>query len=225
MTDAAWLGRKSETLATVAYQRLRREIIVGEYPFGSKLKIKSLCDRYQVGLSPMREALNRASTDGLVTVSDLKGFYVTPISESDLDDILHSRILMNTAALRESIAHGGDAWEEQLVVGYHRLSRIPFAPMNVDPVWETAHRAFHAALLSGCNAPRLLSFCEQLFEAAQRYRCVARQLAPRSNYVAGHKEILEATLARRADLAVALLTEHFTETADRCRAELRRLAK
>jgi DNA-binding GntR family transcriptional regulator len=212
-------------LATSAYQRLRREIIVGEYPFGSKLKIKALCDRYQVGLSPMREALNRASNDGLVTVSDLKGFYVTPISEADLDDILRSRILMNEAALRDSIAHGDQTWEETLVVAYHRLSRIPFAPMNVDPAWETAHRAFHAALLAGCRAPRLLGFCEQLFEAAQRYRCVARQIPSRPDYAAGHKEILEATLARRADEAVALLSAHFTETAERCRAELRRAEK
>jgi DNA-binding GntR family transcriptional regulator len=225
MKDAALLSRKPETLATSAYQRLRREIVVGEYPFGSKLKIKALCDRYQIGLSPMREALNRASNDGLVTVSDLKGFYVAPISEADLDDILRSRVLMNEAALRDSIAQGDAAWEEALVVAHHRLSRIPFSPMNVDPAWETAHRAFHAALLSGCKAPRLLAFCEQLFEAAQRYRCVARQMAPRADYAAGHKEILEATLARRADEAVALLTTHFTETAERCRAELRRVGK
>lgn len=214
-------ARKSETLATKAYRQLRHDIISGKYGAGQKLNIQVLCECYQVGAAPMREALNRASTERLVTLYDLRGFSVAPIDEADLDDILKSRVMLNDFALRDSIRNGDETWENNLLIAHHKLTRIPFAAPNVDPAWELAHRHFHATLLGGCTARRILAFCEELFDSADRYRHMARlsdRLPRRSN---DHKAIMEASLARREDEAVDLLTRHFVETAERCREMLR----
>jgi DNA-binding GntR family transcriptional regulator len=221
MSETKISRRKPETLATKAYQLLRRDITGGEFKFGQKLNIQMLCDRYEIGLAPLREALNRASVERLVTLSDHRGFYVTPISESDLDDILKSRIALNEFALRESIRNGGDQWEESILLAHHKLGRIAYNALDVDPAWETAHRVFHAALLSACTAPTILAFCEQLFDAADRYRHLARHSDHFAMRTVTHKMIAEATLARKEDEAVALLTHHMAETADLCREQLR----
>jgi GntR family carbon starvation induced transcriptional regulator len=102
---------------------LRQDIIGGEFEFGQKPNIQMLCERYGIGLSPVREALNRASVKRLVTLSDHRGFYVAPISEADLDDILKSRIALRDFALRHAIRNGDDPSKEGIVISLHKLTR------------------------------------------------------------------------------------------------------
>jgi GntR family carbon starvation induced transcriptional regulator len=210
------------TLASATYARLRRDIIEGTIPPGSKLRMRQLCGTYAVGLSPLREALNRLSRDGLVRQTDLRGFVASPLSRAELDELTKTRCWLNELALRQSIEHGDSAWEEQVVLTYHRLSRTPLwvsledsALRGVNPAWEVAHRAFHASLISGCGSSWLMSFCEQLFDVADRYRNLSRSPAlRRERQTDEHKPIMEATIARNADEAVRFLTQHFRRTAE-----------
>ncbi len=52
-----------ETLASHVYDRLRKDIISVAIEPGEKLHIRSLCERFDVGLSPMREALSQRARD------------------------------------------------------------------------------------------------------------------------------------------------------------------
>lgn len=222
------LGRSpgGETLASLAYQRLRHDIINAQHPSGGKLRIQELCDRYQLGPSPMREALNRLSRDGLVTLSDHKGFSVTLLSRSHLEELTQTRCWLNTLALRESISKGDAAWEEGVVLAYHRLSRVPRHLSSdreaaYNPAWEEAHRAFHASLIAACGSRWLIGFCEQLFDAADCYRHLSRVSSlkrgqPRDE----HQAMVNAIAARDTDKAVALLHAHFTRTAELVRDRL-----
>mgnify|MGYP000064082337 CR=1 FL=1 len=210
----------AETLATATYLKLRADVIAGKFPFGGKLKIRDLCGRYGVSSAPMREALNRAAKDGLVDQSEQRGFSVAPLSIEDLDDLLQTRLLLNELALRRSFELGGPEWEEQVLVSWHRLSRIPYTPVSVDPAWERAHRVFHRTLISGCRVPRIVQFCDQLFDSSDRYRFVARSARQSPPRIDDHKLMTDAVIERDPDRAVALLKEHFEETANRCRAQL-----
>lgn len=210
-----------QTQASVAYFVLRNDIINSTLKPGNKLRIRDLCKKYSIGASSIREALNRLSGDGLVILVDLKGFSVCPINNQDLADLTRARCWLNESALRESIAHGDQAWEERIVLAHHRMSRIPrFNPEDgsVSPEHEMAHRLFHASLISACGSEWVLRFCEQLFDAADRYRHLSRSvLKTRKD---GHYEIMEATLARNADLASDLLKAHFIQTAELCKNEI-----
>jgi GntR family carbon starvation induced transcriptional regulator len=119
------LETTKETLASQVYDRLRQDIISVAIEPGEKLHIRSLCARFDVGLSPMREALSRLSSEGLVAQSDHRGFAVAPMGEQDLVDLTRARCWLNELAIRKSIAHGDAAWEEQVVLSFHRLSRTP----------------------------------------------------------------------------------------------------
>lgn len=205
------------TLASSAYAQLRQEIIGGAQQPGSRLHIKHLCERFGVGLSPMREALNRLSTEGLVRQFDQRGFRVAPLDVEDLRDLTRMRCWLNEAALRAAIMAGDAAWEEALVVAHHRLMRAPRAIDRADgqrsPVWERAHRDFHTTLIAACGSRRMLEQCEALFDAADRYRYVSRiASADRRDDADEHTQIMEAALRRDADAAVTLLTQHMVKT-------------
>ncbi len=213
---------KARTQATAAYDRLRADILSGAIPDGSRLKTRDLCARYETGLSGIREALNRLSRDGFVRQEDLKGFSVQPLSRDDLLELTRARCWLNAIALRESIEHGGAAWEEGVLLAFHRMSKIPRfsenAPGSVNPEWERAHRIFHTALIGACRSRWMLEFCEQLFDVANRYRALSRTRG--QSRKDDHKDIMEATLARDGDKAVRLLTAHFETTASLVLAEL-----
>jgi GntR family transcriptional regulator, carbon starvation induced regulator len=205
------------TLTSAVYERLRRDILVGRLAPGEKLRIDALRAAYEVGASPLREALNRLSAEGLVTQEDQRGFRVSPVSIEDLKELTRTRCWLNEVALRESITQGGTAWEERVVLTHHRLARTPVSndpALKLDSDWERRHREFHAALLSACGSRWLTAFCESLFDQADRYRCLSRYAHEHRDFVGEHRAIMEATLARDTELAVRLLKHHVSKTAE-----------
>ena len=216
---------RKETLASFVYDRLRKDIISVAVPPGEKLHIRSLCERFEVGLSPVREALSRLSTEGLVAQNDHRGFTVAPISEADLVDLTRARSWLNDIAIRKSIERGDAAWEESVVLSYHRLFRTPrFAPgveTERSEAWEIAHRNFHSSLISASGSDRLTHYCEQLFDSAERYRHVGRKAGVKGNRDKEHRQLMEAVVARDAETAARVITQHFERTAELVREVLR----
>ena len=225
MAESKSAATRSSTLASRAYERLKHEIITARLLPEQKLHIANLCDRYEMGLSPMREALNRLSRDGMVIQVDQRGFRVAPVSIEHLEELTRTRCWLDEIGLRESILHGDQQWEENVVLAYHRLTREQPAgrtPAERGPGWEDAHRGFHASLVAACRSYWLRAFSTELFDAAERYRHLSRiawrSKPPRDE----HKAIMEATVSRNTALAVELLTTHLRRTAEAVRARLER---
>jgi DNA-binding GntR family transcriptional regulator len=206
------------TRATSLYDQLRTDLLAGVLEPGSKLAIEALAEHYAISATPLREALNRLVSDGLVERREQRGFIVAGISANDLAEITKTRCWLEEIALRESIEARSTAWEEALVLAHHRLAKTPRSRatdhFEDNPEWEPLHRAFHRALIGGCGSRWLLAFCEQLADQHHRYR---RLSAPRAFAKRGvkneHQQLLEAALEGRADEAVALLRQHFERTA------------
>jgi len=208
------------TLASTVYRQLRHDIVKGILTPGEKLRIESLRDRYGVGGSPIREALNRLCSEGLVSQRDQRGFCVAPVSVDDLQELLRTRCWVNEIALREAIARGDEAWEEAIVLAFHRLlrtpERLPDAPDTPNPEWEQRHRTFHSALIAACDSHWLRGFAEMLFDCADRYRHLSGHVRaqPQRDIAGEHRAIMEATINRDTATAVRLLNEHAILTAE-----------
>jgi DNA-binding GntR family transcriptional regulator len=217
-TPAIASVRGSATRATSLYDQLRADLLGGEMEPGSKLAIEALSEHYETSATPLREALNRLVSDGLVERREQRGFVVAAISAADLAEITHTRCRLEELALRESIGAHTTEWEEALVLAHHRLARTPRSLSDSrfedNPDWEPLHRAFHRALIGGCGSRWLLSFCEQLADQHHRYRRLAAPRAFAKRAVkTEHQQLMQAAIEGRADEAVALLRAHFERTA------------
>ena len=206
------------TRATSVYDQLRAGLLAGDLEPGSKLAIEALAERYDTSATPLREALNRLVSDGLVERREQRGFVVAGISAEDLAEITKTRCWLEEIALRESIAARSTAWEEALVLAHHRLARTPRSLSDSrfedNPAWEPLHRAFHRALIGGCGSGWLLSFCEQLADQHHRYRRLsAPQAFAKRDVKIEHQQLLEAAIVGRTDDAVSLLRAHIETTA------------
>ncbi|MBP0495177.1 GntR family transcriptional regulator [Roseomonas sp. SG15] len=206
------------THATGVYDRIRDDLLEGRLRPGARLQIRALMERYAIGQTPLREALNRLTADGLVECRDQRGFTVPGVSAEELTELTRTRCWLEERGLRESMAAANPAWEEGLVLAHLRLARTPRVPTGEDAAgiteWEARHRAFHRALIAGCGSRWLIAFCEQLTDRHQRYRrLAARRAFPGRDVEREHADILAAVLARDVDGAVALLVSHYEATA------------
>ena len=138
-----------------AFQLLRDKILRCEYEPGVKLKIDTLQRDLGVSSSPLREALSRLVVEGLVVSDERRGFSAAPVSVKDLRDVTRLRLMLDCEALAESIEHGDDQWEANIVTAFHWLSRIEGrhgeGPLTLDADWTARHKDFHMALLAGLH--------------------------------------------------------------------------
>lgn len=217
---------KSERTQTSAIcEQIRTDIMNGNLVADAKLNTRNLAARFGVGLSPIREALSRLSSDGWVVQSDRRGFSVASVTVEELWDLHRARCMLNEAALRESIQHGDVEWEENVLLRGIRLSRLSHPKDMTDAAeidtWNDLHRAFHTSLIAACRSQRLVQYCEQLFDEIERYRRLGLTFGTeRGNVTDEHNEIANAAVARDTDLAVKLLNSHFTRTVEQVDAAI-----
>ena len=213
------LEEKPSSLAALAYGRLYSDITSGKLAPGQKLLAAELSAAYAVGLSPLRDALNRLCADGLAVKREQKGFFVADLDEGEFLQITNTRLVIEEAALRLSIAYGDTKWEEAIVLAFYRLAKAGGSGDNGDMDfmltrdWSAAHQEFHFALLAACRNDWLLTFCKKLYEQTARYRARRRMLSSKLpiyvNLVQAHKDIMDRCLVRDADGAAELLVQHY----------------
>ncbi len=175
--------------------------------------------RYQAGISPVREALNRLATERLVCHEDQRGFHVAGVSKAELIELTKTRCWLEEIALRESFERGDEAWEEQIVLTFHRLSRTPRSldesGYAFNAKWEGLHSDFHNALITSCDSHWLLGFCQQLVHQVDRYRQLTAAVSyPKRNERDEHQALMEAAIKRDANAAAAIQCSHIRKTAD-----------
>ena len=161
---------KSETL----YDQIRADILSLRLAPNTPLRLPALSDRYGIGLTPLRECMNRLAGNKLVVPEHNKGFRVTPLTRSDLLDLEHSRNAIEGAMFTYSVVHGDDAWEAGIVGAFYHLSQTPVPSAILDndalPVWTRRHEAFHCALVAGSRSVWMHRFAKQLEYQLGRYQ-------------------------------------------------------
>ena len=85
------------------YKELRRNIIMGHSKPGSRLNVKGIAKRYNTSITPIRDALQMLSQEGLVTIKPRSGYYVTTLTLKQLRDLLDMRRILETAAIERAV--------------------------------------------------------------------------------------------------------------------------
>lgn len=206
------------TLTETVYSRLRQDIITGVRAPGERLRIEHLRKIYDVGPTPLREALQRLAADGLVLLAEYRGFQVAPLDPAEFLDLNIARIAIETKAIALSIKHGDSRWEAGIVAAAYRLDKADqlLTAGGSDQLdgWAECNRDFHDATVAACGSRWLLRVRRQLHDQGERYRRVA-VLGERHirDLVREHKAIADAALARDAARACAAVEVHFERTA------------
>ncbi len=216
-------GDAPKTLAGQTALRLRSDIIANRLQPGERLTFDKLSKRYEVGSSPLREALFQVVSEGLVHAEEHKGFIVAPINTDEMLDISSLRANLEAQALRLSIQHGDAEWEARVLTTNYRLKKA-LAQLHAEDEqvrraaedeWEHRHRDLHTALCSACGSPWMLHFIDILYDHLERYRRYFWNYSDRATGADDeHEQIVNAALDRDAERAHQLLQAHFQTQAE-----------
>lgn len=219
------MAKHQNTVGQSVYEVLKRDIIRGALPPGSKLKLDALKARYAVSVSTLRETLNRLSSDGFVRAEEQRGFFVTPVSAEDLTEIAHLRVLLECHALRASIENGDADWEGDVVAAHHKLhlmeKRLMAGDLSEKETWKRYDWEFHLALIRACNSRNLLDLHATLYEKYLRYQMLVLTYRG-EEAVKEHREMFESALARDGAAAARCLETHIMRGLDHTLEEMRR---
>jgi DNA-binding GntR family transcriptional regulator len=207
-----------KTLAEAVYARLREDILSGKLKPGSKLRFADLAKGYEAGVSTLREALSRLTADRLVTAEGQRGFRVSPISLNELWDITRLRAEIESAALKESMDAGDDAWEAEILSCLHRLLKLekrrPKTPLLLTEEGSYLHKQYHMSLVAACPSIWRLRVIDVLYDHSERYRRLqTAYLSAMLHSAQDHTDIANAVVARKKVLAIGLLKTHLEATA------------
>ena len=210
-----------ETLADQAFKAMREDLLAGRLAPGLRLRLGEIQLRYGLGMSPVREAMLRLASEGLVVAEGQRGFSVASVSLDELHDLTRTRERVEALALQDAIAHGDANWEADMMAAFHRLRRAPVPAgaqdVEVANAWEALHRDFHHSLVAACGSPWLLRLHTQLVQHSERYRRVRLFHATPSAMLLRdvereHEALVKAALARDPVKACALMEKHLRRT-------------
>jgi DNA-binding GntR family transcriptional regulator len=197
----------NRTLSEQVYEFLRSQILSDQYPPGTELNELSIADSLGVSRGPVREAMGRLRTEGLVEVRPRRGAVVTALSRGEFLGAYQVREALEVLAIRLAVPRIGRAEVNELRSMVSRMEELARA---VDESrFFDVNAAFHALLVRTSENQHLIRFHTQLAAQMRRYRSLSAMLrGDLITSVREHRAILQAVTRGEAEKAAELLAAH-----------------
>jgi DNA-binding GntR family transcriptional regulator len=195
------------TAAQYALDALRRMIVAGELRPGDRVRQEDVAERMGVSIAPLREALATLEREGQVTYQPRRGYVVTALDVSDLEEIYELRALLEGRLARRALP-ALDEQDRQRIETAARECAEAAGRGDVAAELE-ANRRFHLALLEASDQPHALRLVGLLWDSTEAYRALYyNSPAERHESLAAHERILAALAAADAELLARELDAH-----------------
>ena len=202
MSDQAVTPLEVPSVEDAVYRALRSEIGRLEMAPGQRLRLEALAGRFQVSLTPVRHALRRLESEGLVESLPRRGSSVAPLSVEELEEIQALRLGLETflarlgaeACTADALAEMGAARREM-----ERAFRAGDLDAYLSSFWSLRDACYRCA-----GRPRLLRTLEDQRIRVERYVLyLCRDPEAFADLRRGPDTLLEACRARDGQAAEA----------------------
>ncbi len=202
-----------ETVTTIADQvfaKIRKAIVEGEIPQGSKISEPELARRFGISRGPLREALRRLESSNLVDRRPNVGARVITLSNEQLLEIFHVREALEGMAARLSARHMTDEEIADLRALLMEHQRQVERDDGRAYMKREGDLDFHYRIVEGSHNSRLRGLlCNDLYHLVRMYRCQFGMERRRARRALGeHNHIVEAIEGGDGELAEILMRRH-----------------
>jgi DNA-binding GntR family transcriptional regulator len=192
------------------YEELRKQILTLKLKPGAPLDEVSLAAQFGLSRSPVRDALARLVTEGLVTMLPNRTTLVTPFEIDEFPNYIAALDLIQRAVTRLAALQGSAEDIERIRISseayMQSITKGDFQKMT------ELNRDFHLAIARAGRNPYLTSYYEKLLDEGQRLQHLhfdfIMSTASSNSLGRDHDEIVEAIAARDADAAEQAAHEH-----------------
>ncbi|WML54529.1 GntR family transcriptional regulator [Neobacillus sp. PS3-12] len=155
------ISEDKSTVVSYVTKNLRKAIMSGKLKKGDRLIQEEWADRLKVSRMPIREALTQLQMEGLVELVPHKGAIVTPITKDNIEEIYHTRALLEGLAVEKSLPFLTEKDKKQLKDILDRMEGMKITDATNDQYIQL-NSAFHETLRVGCPWTRVEKIVETL---------------------------------------------------------------
>ena len=197
--------RVPENLTTQAYRRIREFILEGGMDNRERLTEEFLASQLGISKSPIREALTRLETEGLLRIEPRRGAYLRNYTAKEAEDLYGLREALEVHAIRTAkitprVLDGLRSHLHHMRDHYLANAKIP---------WIEEDAAFHNAIAEASGNKLLHSALENLQHQLWLFRRTAYDLSS-SNALVAHEQIAKSLEGGDKARAEDLMREHIS---------------
>jgi DNA-binding GntR family transcriptional regulator len=192
---------RDQTSKNYIYTTIKSEIILGHRKPGARLPIDDLKAHFGTSVTPVRDALQMLSQEGLITIKPRSGYFVTRITLKDLRDMLELRQILEVAAVERAAAMITD---DQLKSLSHVHAGYTGDDDQAYSRYTDENRRFHYLLAQASGNQELALAVRNLHDRLARFMVIRKAGADLENI---HARLLDRLAVRDADGARKAIIE------------------
>jgi DNA-binding GntR family transcriptional regulator len=187
---------------------LRREILDGELPAGSRLRERELCETYVVARHSLRAALRVLAAEGLVRIEPHRGAHVAQLTDEEVRWLYELRTALELEAAHLALERNGG----KLPATVHEALRHLQQACD-DGAWSAineAHADLHTAIVAAAQSPRIAAAHAALSGEMRLFLLALRPHIPADRLAADHAALVRGLEQQGPDV----LREHLRVAAE-----------
>ncbi len=217
-----WGGSEVTSSVDAAYAAVRDGIVSGEHAAGSRLREEDLAEALGVSRTPVREALRRLHSEGLVELEPRRGALVATWGADELDEIFELRALVEGYGARRAATRVTEVEVARLEGLCDEMdeaaARRPVPDHErIGALNQALHHEIHRVASSRYVAGLLTSLVQMPLVMRTFHRYEPEELARSMGH---HRELVAALRARRPEWAEAVMHAHVEAARVTLRREL-----
>jgi DNA-binding GntR family transcriptional regulator len=210
-----------KSVVELVIDEVRRSILEGSLPPGAPVSISELSSRLEVSHIPVREALRRLESEGLIELRRSRSAVVASLTTDDLVDVFRLRGLLESDMFARSVKLYTDEDIETIEAAYRALLR---EPDDTAEDLSARHTTFHRLLYGPAASDWDWRLFDILWQAGERYMYLILGTTmlegTPEHFRDVHTNLLEAARARSVKLARKAVDDHLKSGIDLLTAKL-----
>jgi DNA-binding GntR family transcriptional regulator len=203
-------------LGEKVYQLIRREILQRNFKAGQKLDIYRLAEQLGVSRTPVKDAVNRLASEGLVVISPRRGTFVSKLERRDVEELFDARLMIELWAAERAIERVTESdlnqLRELIEEGGQILKEDPDGPFDYEAFSRT-NAELHLLIMELCGNRKLVEMYKSLHLHVQVTRAMCQKALEACRLAHGeHQEILRCYENRDLPALKEAIRNHLATT-------------
>jgi DNA-binding GntR family transcriptional regulator len=206
-------------LRDTVYESIKQMLMDNDLAPGARLSIDGIARELEVSPTPVREAMTKLESDGLVAKRPHAGYVVAPLMDvASLENLFEIRMLLEPAAARRAASNATEDQIAEMRTLVERMTAHP-AGENYEGYRDFAVQdaQLHRLIAEASGNPLIADALARLHAHTHSYRLYFK-VGIAEETTQEHRQIVEAIAGRNGDAAHLAMTRHLEASNERLQA-------
>lgn len=197
-------------LRDLIFEKLQQAIFSGKIKSGERITEKEIAKELSVSRTPVREALYRLASTGVIKIIPHRGFLISKWSSKEIKDVIELRIALEVFAVKLAIQRILPSEISELKVLVAKMEKA----VKKEDMMKASHlnSLFHDGIILASKNKELFEVMEPIKNKIYHFRIISISTPNRlKKSLKEHEEILNALINKDDELAQKLMAQHIQE--------------